>query len=203
MGKRVYTYVIDHDVGFAPNPFHGVCTLAACKPQIRRTAQVGDFLVGTGSKPSGRAGRLVYWMRVGRIITFDAYWAAAEFRLKRPQMNGSLMQQHGDNIYHRDPDTAEWRQVDSFHSRADGSPCPDNTARDTGATDKVLIADDFAYWGDGGPEVPAGFGQFVHSTQGHRCAYPENEVEAFTAWLTAMERPALIGRPIHWPKPPA
>ena len=28
-GVRVYTYVLRVDAGYAPNPFHGVCTLRA------------------------------------------------------------------------------------------------------------------------------------------------------------------------------
>ena len=34
--SRVYMYVVDRDFGFAPNPFHGVRTLATCKPPIRK-----------------------------------------------------------------------------------------------------------------------------------------------------------------------
>ncbi|WP_198140678.1 Nmad2 family putative nucleotide modification protein [Polaromonas naphthalenivorans] len=30
-------YLMTHDSGFAPNPFHGTLTLATCKPGIRRT----------------------------------------------------------------------------------------------------------------------------------------------------------------------
>jgi hypothetical protein len=41
MAGRLFTYVITHDGGFAPNPFHGVLTLNCCKPDIRRTAQEG------------------------------------------------------------------------------------------------------------------------------------------------------------------
>ena len=32
----VYEYVMTSDSGFAPNPFHGTCTLACCKPRIRK-----------------------------------------------------------------------------------------------------------------------------------------------------------------------
>ena len=39
---RLFTYVLAHDNGAAPNPFGGVCTLVICKPQIRRSAKEGD-----------------------------------------------------------------------------------------------------------------------------------------------------------------
>lgn len=40
--SNLYAYAITRDLGFAPNPFHGFCTLATCKPGIRKTAKVGD-----------------------------------------------------------------------------------------------------------------------------------------------------------------
>ena len=59
----LYSYTIAIDTGFAPNPFNGFCTLACCKPGIRRTAQDGDYVVGIGPKGSGN--RVVYAMRGG------------------------------------------------------------------------------------------------------------------------------------------
>ncbi len=51
---RLFSYTIPID-GAAPNPFHGMCSLAICKPAIRRTASSGDWIVGLGPRnaPSG------------------------------------------------------------------------------------------------------------------------------------------------------
>ena len=60
---KLYSYCLKHDRGAAPNPFWGVCTLVICKPVIRRTADVGDWVVGFGSKnsPIGDvSGKVVY-----------------------------------------------------------------------------------------------------------------------------------------------
>ncbi len=71
----VYTLdVVEHDYGFAPNPFWGVCTLGFCKPLIRKAVSQGDILIGTGSSADDNIGRLVYWMKVGGIYHFDDYW---------------------------------------------------------------------------------------------------------------------------------
>ena len=43
---KLYSYIITEDTGFSPNPFWGCCTLADCKPEIRRNAKVGDWIVG-------------------------------------------------------------------------------------------------------------------------------------------------------------
>jgi hypothetical protein len=71
---KLHSYVVARDYGFAPNPFFGVCTLATCKPGIRKVAQIGDWVVGTGSKKRKRDKRIVYAMRVTGAITFSQYW---------------------------------------------------------------------------------------------------------------------------------
>ena len=45
---KVYSYVMTHDYGFAPNPHGEYCTLACCKPRIRSSAGVDDLVIGTG-----------------------------------------------------------------------------------------------------------------------------------------------------------
>ncbi|MEI7995930.1 MAG: hypothetical protein WCH01_13620 [Methylococcaceae bacterium] len=60
--ERLFTYKVAHDGGSAPNPYNGVCTLAICKPVIRRVAKVGDVIVGLGHGVDER--RLVYCMVV-------------------------------------------------------------------------------------------------------------------------------------------
>jgi len=195
---RVYSYVIDHDLGFAPNPFHGICTLAACKPKIRQYAEVGDYIVGTGSRPNCGLGRLTYWMRIDEIIDFDRYWSDPRFRRKRPVMRGSLMLRYGDNAYHRDPNTGCFIQEDSFHSEPAGQVSASNLRRDTGTTDRVLLAREFAYWGAEGPAVPADFPEFVHRTQGHKCCFPSERAEAFAAWLREQPARGCVGDPTNW-----
>ena len=195
---RVYSYVIEHDLGFAPNPFHGICTLAACKPKIRHTAKVGDYIVGTGAAKPGIRGCLSYWMYVGEILTFDQYWVDSRFRKKRPYMRGSLMQRYGDNIYHRDPQLGSFLQADSFHSEVGGAPSAGNLERDTGTTDRVLVGAEFAYWGGNGPRVPSKFSDFVASTQGHKCRFDEGAAIDFIDWLHSRPGRGFLSEPAHW-----
>ena len=75
----LYSYTVAIDSGFAPNPFYGFCTLACCKPGIRRTAQEGDYVVGIG--PKGPGNHLVYAMRVTETVEFDDYWQDKRFRI--------------------------------------------------------------------------------------------------------------------------
>ncbi|MBL7177318.1 MAG: DUF4976 domain-containing protein [Desulfobacteraceae bacterium] len=57
---KLFSYIVKPDSGFSPNPFWGYCTLACCKPTIRRTAKPGDWIVGLSSKSQGY--KIVYLM---------------------------------------------------------------------------------------------------------------------------------------------
>jgi len=193
----LYSYVIEHDLGFAPNPFHGVCTLACCKPRIRKYAKLGDYILGTGAADPELTGFLTYWMRVDEIITFDEYWAGARFRRKKPIMTGTTYLRYGDNIYHRDGGDT-YKQADSFHSREDGSVSLGDLHRDTGTTDRVLVGHEFAFFGRRGIEIPAELGFVVKKGPGHRCRFTEEEAAAVMAWLQTLPQRGYIGEPAHW-----
>ena len=138
MSATLYSYIVARDYGFAPNPFYGFCTLATCKPQIRKKAKVGDWIVGTGSRSKGRDGRLVYAMRVTEAMPFDEYWADSRFQHKRPNMHASMKKAFGDNIYHRDEAADPWIQLDSHHSYEDGTQNDRNVRNDT-KVNRVLV----------------------------------------------------------------
>ncbi len=194
---RLFSYVVEHDQGFAPNPFYGVCTLANCKPLIRLTAEVGDLVVGTGSATAERTGHLIYWMRVGEIMSFDEYWDDPRFQCKKPVMNGSRMQRFGDNIYHTAPD-GTILQADSFHSREGGVLSEENLRIDTGRTHRVLISADYAYFGTAAPAIPPTLGFLVKQGPGHKCHFTQAERDAVTAWLHGLAAKNLAGQPCRW-----
>src|SRR5690606_4234616 len=117
-----YSYKIEHDFGLAPNPFGGYCTLAVCKADIRKNKklQIGDWIVGTGSAKLKNIGSLIYAMQLEEKISFQQYWEDPRFQYKKPVINGSLVEMHGDNFYHIDPITRNWIQENSAHSLAKG-----------------------------------------------------------------------------------
>lgn len=149
----LFVYVLDRDFGFAPNPFHGSCTLATCKPKLRSAARVGDWIVGVGGSRLNAAGRCIFGMQVSRKITFDQYWTSSEFHIKRPVRNGSKVMMVGDNIYHHDEMNGDWTQADSHHSNPDGTPNITNLNTDT-SRDAVLISHTFVYFGSSALEMP-------------------------------------------------
>lgn len=143
----LYTYPITRDFGFAPNPFNGSCTLATCKPNIRKGAKVGDWVMGIGGGALGSVKRkCIFLMKVSEKIGFQNYWEDSRYSLKKPSRNGSRVQMLGDNIYHKDGGV-EWIQEDSHHSYPDGTPNIVNLDRDTGRCDQVLISNFYFYFG--------------------------------------------------------
>lgn len=201
---RLFSYVVRRDFGFAPNPFHGLCTLACCKPPIRKTANVGDLIVGTTSTAGDADPRFLYIMRVSEISIFDAYWNDQRFECKRPNLHGSKKQVFGDNIYHRDPETGDWIQEDSQHSNFDGTPHPGHIDRDTGTTENILISDDFVYWGINAIDIPEQFcdgtlgGNIVKHSQGYKCHFPPPFIDKFDAWFRTLEERGVRGKPARW-----
>lgn len=70
--ERLFTYKVAHDGGSAPNPFYRLCTLAICKPAIRRVAKKGDVIVGLGCGKEDES-RIVYCMVVDEVVSWADY----------------------------------------------------------------------------------------------------------------------------------
>lgn len=201
---KLYSYIVARDYGFAPNPFHGYCTLATCKPKIRAGARVGDWIMGTGAKSRyDFAGRLIYAMQVNEILDFDKYWNDPRFLRKRPNLNGSLKLIYGDNIYRKDG--KRWVQADSHHSLENGRPNKANIAWDTGV-DRLLVATKFVYWGKDALTLPTRFRPY-HKTgedicckaRGHR-VLGEVLAAAFVGWLEQKGKWGFQGDPLEFEK---
>lgn len=198
---KLYSYIVARDYGFAPNPFCGVCTLATCKPIIRRVAQLGDWIVGTGS--GSRNGRLVYAMKVTESLCFNEYWERLEFQCKKPKLQASKKLAFGDNIYHME--NGRWTQLNSHHSLCNGRPNQGNIRNDT-QTNRVLASNKFVYYGGTGPIIPRRFRNYqgvdVCARRGHRVNYPPGLVADFVAWVAARGDEGFVGEPLDWCKSP-
>lgn len=189
----LFSYTVRYDDGFAPNPFHGVCTLACCKPRIRKAAKVGDYVVGFSTK--GRGNRVVYAMRVTETMEFGDYWVASRFLVKRPDMSAGGEKALGDNIYYPGPGVDGWVMEWSQHSNPNGSQNVEHTRTDISGV-KALISDDFVYWGDDGERLPDHLSGLVHG-RGHKSRANDPLIPAFVKWFEGQPR----GR-LGWPTTP-
>jgi len=202
--SNIYSYVVRYDSGFAPNPFYGYCTLATCKPKIRKSAQIGDWIVGSGSADAKvkLGGRLVYAMKITEALSIPSYYTDPRFSKKIPYRFGSRMQSCGDNIYYPIEDDPYWGQKDSFHSNVDGTPNIDHINKDTGPC-RILVSDKFVYFGGFGPEIPSslrnsdgehvckkGIGEKKHTCQ--------DLLAKFEAWINDVGLDGYQGAPFEW-----
>lgn len=94
----LFTYSLVTDSGAAPNPFGGVCTLALCKPRIRRgSVGEGDWVAGVAGHTFGeKHGNLAYAMKVAQKVGFDEYDA-----LCREKWDIKIPDKESDNLQKR------------------------------------------------------------------------------------------------------
>jgi hypothetical protein len=84
-------YKMTYDTGFAPNPYHGVLTLATCKPDIRLHANKGDWIAGFTAKEvhdsNGKIHRfngdrkLIYLACIKDKLKLEEYWESEDYKI--------------------------------------------------------------------------------------------------------------------------
>ena len=198
-----YSYLVEHDYGLAPNPFGRYCTLAVCKPKIRRSKnlRLGDWIIGTGSKALEDTSsmklkhHLIYAMQVSEVITMEKYWDDPRFEYKKPILNGPITTIYGDNFYHKDS-TGIWIQEDSAHSNDNGTPNQQHLETDTGG-ENVLIAELFYYWGQCAPAIPEKNKEICHTGIGEKRLSDQDGTELIS-WVQSNFSPGIHGDPVNW-----
>lgn len=191
--SKLYSYVIESDIGFAPNPYDGICSLACCKPALRRSvgghilrlSAAPDIMLmreqfpnlireqniwitavasrGLSQKNSISYRSLVYMMQVTDILDYASYYKS--YPQKRPDRSDpTSWKAVGDNIYtNNDFETA--RQLSSMHSNNDGTQNVEQMRHDLGGK-FVLLSDHFIYFGSNAREVP--FADDLKNGRGHQ-----------------------------------
>jgi hypothetical protein len=184
---KLSAYIIRFDGGFAPNPFGHHCTLACCKPTIRRKAERNDIIVGTASARYPHAGRLIYAMRIQKVLTYNEYWEDPSFAYRKPSP-ATPINRRGDNIWHQDS-SGEWRIVPgAMHGEG-------HRERDTSGK-TALISTEFFYFGCEAIPIPVEFSGLLATTQGHKNTYDPGVISSFWEWLChTAPKPGRIGDP--------
>jgi hypothetical protein len=190
---KLYAYIIVHDTGFSPNPFWGYCTLACCKPVIRRTACVGDWIVGLSSKADGN--RLVYAMQVEEVLTYVKYYLDCRFSDKIPDYaKEKVIYKCGDNIYKPLP-KGGFQQLQSMHSNGTLENLK-LKLHDLGGV-SVLISRNFYYFGSQPLKLPSELNDLKVS-RGHKNRFSDSVKLAFEKFITS--KPTGVNSPpTQWP----
>jgi hypothetical protein len=184
---KLYSYVVAYDGGSAPNPFWGFCTLAICKPKIRKHASVGDWVVGIGSAASDVRGRLIYAMRVAEVIPIPDYFTDARFADKKPDLcSTDWRRHHGDNQY-MPGGNGTWNMLPGPHNIG-------NMAKDVSG-ENVLVGKHFYYFGRNALKLPASLAAIGEGGRGHRCNFGKDLIDSFVQWLESSFSPGIQGHP--------
>jgi len=195
---NLFSYILRYDDGAAPNPYYGYCTLAICKPVIRRNAKVGDWVVGLGSSSvlmedgnnHNFSKHIIYAMRVSEKMTIKEY---GEFCLdylngKIPNINDLYFPKRvGDCIYYYSKKKSEVILRDSVHTEV-------NRKSDLGG-EYVLLADEFYYFGSKPQYIPEKLHGIIHQNQGHQKQKNDSYIEDFIEWISKFKKNNLYAEP--------
>ena len=180
--SKLYSYCIINDHGAAPNPFWSICTLAICKPVIRRTAQVGDWIAATGSARHGIENQLVYAMKVSSVLTmkeYDTYCKTSLHKKIPVYKTTDLRLKVGDCIYDYSTEGEPSLRA-SVHKE-------ENRKTDLGGQN-VLLSDHFYYFGSKPVPLPTHLLPIIQQRQGHKSTSNDPYVEPFVEWLADFKR---------------
>ena len=180
----MYSYVVHHDDGHAPNPFHGCCTLVRCKfgsynkngvfiRNLIEMAEVNDWVIGTGgvSDSSSGNGKIIYAMMVTKKLTLREYFNNERFSKKRPI------------------------QTDYKFSLGD------NIKKDISNPNRfALISDHFYYFGRNAVQIPKKFMSHPKTPlekkgPRYRKDFDDHFINEFTNWIQKTYKAGLYGDP--------
>lgn len=196
--KKIYSYVLRYDDGGAPNPYGGLCTLAICKPQIRRNAEIGDWVVGTGSKNArcndgntyDLSNHLTYAMKITDVKSFKEYddFCNSDIPSKIPIWSSKVWpEKMGDCIYDYNAANAVPLQRAGVHKLV-------NMDHDLNGKN-VLLSNHFYYFGEAAIEIPDHLETIIKRHQGHRKITNTNIIFQFEEWISKYESNKLYGEP--------
>jgi hypothetical protein len=186
MMGNLYTYVMQHDAGLAPNPFWGWCTLAVCTPNHQGSrARRGDWIAGVSDKRRGY--RLIHVMEVEERMHMNDYFRDPRFVDKKPLMTGSPQRRCGDNFYSLD-NRGRWIQHPNRYHEG-----PRILEQDT-RHPWVFISQRFWYLGRDSQEVPLQF-RSMFGGRGARVNHPPDLVVGFKEWVTDTLREGVNALP--------
>lgn len=184
----------------------GTCTLACCKPSIRRSvgrhfSKHQDTWI-LGISPKNKGNEIVNIMRVDEAMSFNDYFR--RYPEKRPIFHQSIVGSSGDNIYQPLEDC--FIQLRSIHSN---KPFEDENwstnmgkqIHDLGG-EFVLLSKNYVYFGGNSITVPNELRSIIPG-RGHKCNFDEYQIKHLEKLVNVfkqeIESCTLLGPPRKWP----
>ena len=183
---KLCTYIVRRDIGLAPNPFWGYCTLAVCTPNHQGIRlDVGDWVAGFLGVHRGN--RFLYAVKISHVLDLDEYHRDQRFAAKKPKLNGTWEEKCGDNFYSCGPN-GEWIQhPNRFHNNQ-------HLKEQDTRHPRVFIGKEFWYLGRSAAPVPQMFTPLI-GRRGARVNHDPELVSHFCTWVEDEFEPGVMDIP--------
>lgn len=182
---RIYRYVLRSDTGMAPHPKGGLITLATCKPEIRRMARPGDWVVGNLPSPKNE---FIAW--AGKI---ESSLPLHDYSARYGKRSDALLELAPDGNLRRIPGKLEWYHQDSHQQSKDRKG-------------NALVFDMTSSWcfGDSPRPLADDLRHLAAQGQGYRVnGRKPDDLNRLEAWLREQGAPGIHGEPRDgWPDGP-
>lgn len=172
--SNIYKYVITHDAGTAPCVDNELLSLCICKPVIRRTAQIGDWIIATAGKGLSQYPKIIYAAKISDIISMHDYAQKFSNRM--------------DSIYHSDGGSLT-HYGGAIHSTTE------NQLRDKRGL-RCILSKEFWYFGREMIELPDTLNSLYHFGRGHSKLTDENMLKEIEYFLSNY-KVGVNGQPNH------
>lgn len=181
---NLYTYRLTVDMGDSPNPYNNICSLAICKPVIRKCAKVGDWVAGFVSKRLDKKdhGKLLYAMEITQKLTFEEYntLCKIKYKDKLPENKNT-----GDCIY--------YMKNNKIKQRANYAHNKENMLTDLSGK-YVLLSNNFYYFGKNSINIPEKLHPIIIKSQGHQKGKNKDYVNNFIKFINTQKK-GIQGEP--------
>jgi hypothetical protein len=195
---RLFSYILRIDDGAAPNPFWRLCTLTICKPKLRKIAEHGDWIIGTGSKSVQQkdskfkdySNHLIYAMKITckkLLKDYDIY-CKTKLKNKIPKYYNrtDYRLRMGDCIYDYSKGNSPILRP-SVHKEK-------NIETDLSGI-YTLLSGHFYYFGDRPVLIPTELKDIIKRNQGHKKIENQELIDKFIKWISQYKRNKLYGKP--------
>ncbi len=194
----LYTYKLTYESGDAPNPYGGICSLAICKPTIRRTCNVGDWVAGIVSKglvyrsksTEDHFDELIYAMKISKKMSFKEYdeYCKKQCNIKLPENART-----GDCIYFEN-DKGILEQRENYAHNLENKDTDLKGINKKDEDKAVILGEEFYYFGKNSIKIPKEMEEIIIKGEGHQRPKNQPYVEQFEEWIRTQKK-GINGNP--------
>jgi len=172
----IYSYLLVTDNGSAPCVQQNILSLAICKPRIRKSAKVGDYIIAFSSKSMkiSQNAKIIYIAKITNKLKLNKYYP--EYKNRK------------DCIYDNNLTLIK----NNYHNNC-------NIEKDINGK-YVLISNEFIYFGNNFINVPQKIKNMIPKYQGHMSKKNIEYETAFLNEFNILQKKyglGIKGQPIH------